>query len=287
LFTGIIKIITVRLPLFAYIFALILICALFFYFFPIAEMAMGVILIAETSALSSVVSFAQWLIADNTIVFTILSILAAPLPLAILGSLLFCGAFGSFASGMDKVSGFPVMAGMGFFGGYRKRFMHVFTLIYISLALLLLMAFVWIVAAIPLAIIRELELRSTLQSTVFNVTLAVTALVAYISLMFLRVYPVSMIPAMFSGSFRPLKDAVSFAGRGFFRVTRYFIVSDIVLVFLFSLYGFLNGPHYLLIINCLISAILVFFLLYSFFDAYARDGYGFDERDVTDGNYAD
>jgi hypothetical protein len=213
------------------------------------------------------------------IVYTFLFILAAPLPLAVIGALPVTGAIGSFAAGMGRVCGFPAKPGVGCMGGFAKRYARVLLLLYITFLCMLLMAFVWLIAAIPLAVINELAGRGILPQTVFYAALGVTALVFYAGLMFLRVFPVSFLPALCSGSYRPARAALSFAGRNFFCVAKFFLVADAILALVIFIALNSSNSLYALILNCLLSSALVFFFFYSVFDAYAADGYGFDEID--------
>ena len=281
--SGFIRLVLSRLGLFIYLLALIVAGALFLYIFPVTEIVSGVIALAESSALSSVVSFAQWIVAEDTVKYTVAFMLAAPLPLALLFSVLFAGALGSFAAGMERVREFPAKTDIRFSSGYKKRFLTVFILAAIVLAITFLLTLVWIIATIPLAIINALAERGALSEAVYNTALAVTALIAYVSLLFIRVYPASFLPALYSGSHRPCVAALSFAGRNFFKVARYFIITDVILVFLFSLYSFFGGALLVLMINCLVTAAMLFFLLYAAFDLYAADGYGYDEIDGETG----
>ena len=272
----------VRSALFLYLFALITGGALISHIVPIVGIVSGAIALSELNALSSVVSFAQWLIADNNIRYTFLFIIAAPAPVAILGASLFAGALGSFASGMETGCGFPAKTGMGIRNGYRKRFRHVLTLFYATSIVSLALIFTWIIAAIPLAVIRELESRGALQTVFYYITLAVTLLAFYLGSLFLRVYSLSFLPALYSGARKPVASAFSFASRGFFRVAGRYIIADIALASLISLYAYFGKPVYFLLLNCLVTTAFVFYLLYITFNTYADEGYGFDESDRDD-----
>ena len=268
-----------RSALFLFLFSLITAGALALHIFPIEEIILGLIALADSNALSSVVSFAQWIIADDIIKYTFIFIFAAPAPLALICSFLFTGAFGSFAKGMEKHCDFPANSRTGFWGGYHSRFMHVTALFFIELIILLLFVFVWTISAIPLAIINELVNRGTLQSFIFNALLAVTLLAAYAGMLFLRIYPMSFIPALFSGAHKPITSAFSFASRYFFRVARCFLIADAVLLLQSALYNYFNKAIHMLVVNCFISSIMIFFLFFIMFETYAEGGYGYDEYD--------
>ena len=281
-----VKLLIYRSILFLYLFILITAGALAFYIFPITEILSGLIALTDSNVLSSVVSFAQWLIADGVIQYTFMLILAAPAPIALVCSLLFAGAFGSFAKGMEKIRRFPAKPGMSFLSGYHNRFMQVFALFFIVLVLGLLMIFVWIISAIPLAVINELVSRGAMQQSVFYALLAVTALSIYAGMLFLRIYSMAFIPALYSKAHRPLGSAFSFAGRHFFRVAKYFLLTDIVLALQFAMYNYSDKSVFILLINCIISTALIFLLFLIIFDTYAAEGYGYDELDGYN-NYDD
>ena len=276
------RLIVARFTLYIYLFTLIAAGAMVFRFLSVYELVAGLIILSESSALSSVVSFAQWIIAVDNIRYTFLIIFAAPIPLALIMSLLFSGAIGSFASGMEANCDYPAKKGISFWRGYKKRFAHIFTLFYAALLIALLMIFVWIVAAIPLAIIKELEGRGALRAAVSNVTLAVTALAVYIGALFLRVYTFSFIPALYSRSRKALVSAFSFAGRNFFRAAKYIVITDVIMIFFASLYDYFDNHIYALLIFCMITTTMVFFLLYTIFYLFAGDGYGYDEIEEND-----
>ena len=278
-----IKIFVSRSGLFLYLFALITASSLAFQILPITDIISGLIVLADTNALSGIVSFAQWVIADGVLQYTIMIIFAVPVPLAIILSLLFAGAFGSFAKGMDRSCGFPAKANMGFWGGYRSRSIQVFLLFYAIIALILLFAFVWIISAIPLAVINELVSRGALQPGIFYALLSVTLMAVYIGLMFLRIYSMSFVPALFSGSRKPVFSAFSFASHSFFHISKYYIATDVLFILLSILYNYFEQSIYMLLFNCAITALLIFILFYMIFRVYAAKGYGYDELDGFDG----
>lgn len=265
--------------MFIYILLLTLCFSLSARFIPVSGALSGLAEITEQSALSNAVSFAQWLVAAENIAYTFGFILSAPVILACVCTLLFSGVFGSFAGVMEITAGFPAKEGAGFWGGYKKRFMAVFILFYIFFVVIFVLTLVWIIAAVPLAVIKELESRGAIQSAAYNVSLAVTLLVAYVGLHFLRIYQTSLIAALYSGSKKPVRAAFSFSGRNFFNVAKLFLATDIIIFFMLTLYGFLNGPVLLLAINCFIFTVVLYYLFFSVFDDYAADGYGYDEID--------
>jgi hypothetical protein len=265
--------------LFIYLLLLISAGALSLTFFPIVDLVAGLIRLSDQNALAGVVSFAQWILAGDTIKYTIALLFAAPLPISAVLSLLLSGAFGSFAAGMESACGFPAKAGASFPRGLQKRFFHVFLLFYATLTVLLLLTLVWVIAAIPLAVIGELTDRGVFTRAVLNVSVAITALVMYGGSLFLRVYFISFVPSLFSGSHRPVRAAFSFAGHNFFRVARHSVVADIVFIFFVSLYSYLGKAAYMLIVNGFVASFLIFYSLYAAFALYAADGYGFDEYD--------
>jgi len=273
------KLIFTRAALFIYLFVLVVAAALFLYYIPIADILAGLMALAESSVLTSIVSFAQWVTAGVNLRYTALFIVAAPLPFAIISSLLFSGALGSFASGMETALGFPAKYGMDFFSGFRRRFIHFLLLVYITVLIGLLLIFIWVVAAVPLAIIRELEIREMIRDVVLYATLAATALFAYICIIFLRVYSASFMPALYSGAYRPVAASFSFAGRNFFRVSRNYLLSDILLALHLALYYATGGNLYILIYISFVFTLLTFFGVFAVFDAFAADGYGFEEQD--------
>jgi len=274
----------IRSVLFIYLFALVTACAYIVNIVPIAEIVSGAISLSESSALSSVVSFAQWLMAENNIGYTFLFIFAAPVPFAIIGSLLFAGPLGAFASGMELNGDFPAMVGMGLRYGYGKRLRHVFILFYTSFVVLLALLFVWIIAAIPLAVIKELESRGALQTAVYYATLVVTLLAFYLSLLFLRIYSLSFLPAFYSGTRKAVRSAFSFAGRCFFRTAKFFVAADVTLVLFIVIYTYIDKPAYFFLLNCLLIAAIIFFLVYVLFDVYAAEGYGYAELESIPGD---
>jgi hypothetical protein len=261
----------------AYLFLLISAGAFLFYVFPVPEIFSGLMSLADSSALTSVVSFAQWILSGGIFKYTVLFIVMAPFPLSLLFSLLFAGAFGSFASGMEEAGGFPAKPGVGFFSGYGMLFMRVLPLFIVTFAVILSTALIWVIAAVPLAVIKALEERGAFSAVVFNVTLAVTALAAYAGLLFIRICPMAVITALYSGSYRPIRDSLSFLGHNFFKAAKYFLISDVVIFFLVSLYSFFNNSLYVLLINCFVISVLIFFLIFVIFDTYAAGGYGYDE----------
>ena len=183
---------------------------------------------------------------------------------------------------MELTAGFPAKEGMGFWRGYSKRFTRVFTLFYITFVVLFLTVFIWTVASIPLAIINELSLRGSIRAAVYYAALAVTALVAYSWTLFIRVYLMSFIPSFYSGSSRPLADSFSFSGRYFFGAAKFFVVADVLLFFFISLYSFMERALVMLVLNCAVTASLVFFLFFILYDMFAANGYGYDEYDDSD-----
>ena len=269
--------------LYVYLCALVCAGALTMYIFPVDEILSGLLSLVGLSAFSGVVSFAQWILAEDMIKYAFAFIFAAPVPLAALGSLLFAGALGSFAARAQRATDFPAAAGTGFLRGYQKRTAGVFILSYATLALVFLLAFVWVVAAIPLAIIYELSARGAAPAIVYYLTLAVTALVVYVGLLFLRTYPISFLPSLYSDSHKPVITAFSFAGHNFFRLALKFFVTDVIFACAIVFYYFLDKSFPLLVINCVVASALVFFLLFAAFDEYAADGYGFFEPDNQDG----
>ena len=274
------KFILYRLGLYIYLLALVAAGALTLYILPAAEILSGLTALTETTALASVVSIAQWILSDAIFKYAVLFIVTAPFPLSFLFSLLFSGAFGSFASGMEAAADFPAKPGIGFWSGYKLLFTRVLLTAFVSFVAALSMCLVWTITAVPLAIIKALEVRGALKPLVFNVTLAVTALAAYAGLLFLRAFPMAVIPSLYSRSDAPLRDAFSFAGHYFFRVSKYFIISDIIMFFLITLYVFFNNPIYLLIFNCVIFSALVFFLLFVMFDTFSSGRYGLENTDA-------
>ena len=148
------------------------------------------------------------------------------------------------------------------------------------------MLLVWVIGAIPLAIINELRGRGAIQASVYNVTLTLTMLVAYIGLLFIRIFPMAMIPAMYSGSQRPAPAAFSFAGRNFFKLAKFFLITDAIQFFMSSLYNSIGKSLIILFINSILTTTIIFFLFYVIFDTYAADGYGYDELDGYTGAYA-
>ena len=265
---GFFKLLINKPALFLYLFILVTAGALFQYIIPAGDILSGLFELAGASAHASVITVAQWITADDMLPYALMFAAAAPLPLAMLCSLLFSGAMGSFAAGMGRARGFPAPADMGVSGGYRSRFFHMFLLFYAALLALFLFAFVWAIAAVPLAIVMELKGRGAIRAAASNAAAAVTALVAYIGFLFLRIYPLSFLPAFYSDAPKPVKAALSMAGKKFFHIAKCFFVSDAVFASAMVLYSISGKPEILLFVNCLICALLVFFLVYAVFDAY-------------------
>ena len=306
---GFFKLVRVRLAIFLYLFALITAGAMLFMFIPVANIVTGLLNITGSNALAGIVSLAQWISDKGTIKYTLFFIAAAPFPLAIAATLLFAGALGSFAAGMQKCVGFPatrgadfpatrgadtpstrgsdtpskrgadfpVTHGAGFIFGYRKRLPQVFFLFYTAFLFALLLIFIWIIAATPLAIIGELVNQHLLQTIVYVVTLAVTVSIGYLGLLFIRVYPMSFAPAFFSSTQRPVRSALSFAGRNFFRISKFFLAADVIQVIIITICGYYSNKLSIIVLGCLASALIVYFLHYVVFNAYAADGYGYDD----------
>ncbi|MCL2058678.1 MAG: hypothetical protein FWH01_06415 [Oscillospiraceae bacterium] len=281
-----IKVLHVKSALYLYIFIIITAGALALHLFPVVEMVAGLIELADSNALTGVVSFAQWILADDVARYTFMLIIAVPAPLALVCTLLFAGTFGSFASGMETCCGYPAKAGIGLLGGYKKMFVQIFMLFFAVFVLLLLIIFVWIVSAVPLAVINELESRGLIQTAILNASLVLTILVVYLGLLYLRVYAMSFVPALYSNARKPLSSALAFAGRSFFRVAKYFFAADVVLVLIVSLYNYLDKAIYMLLANCLISSSLIFMLFYVMFNTYAAEGYGYDGYSDRYGGFA-
>ena len=260
-----------RFALLIYLFALIFSCALVFRILPVVEIISGLITLTKSSVLTGIVSFAQLIFADNNIKYALLFIVVAPVPLAFACSIFFTGPLGAFASGIGRVCGFPVKNGMGFWHAARKRFWQVFLLFFSLFLLLFALVFVWAVATIPLAVISELAGRGVLSNAVFYAAIAVTALVIYLGYMFLRVYIFSFIPVLFSDSNRAFRSSLSFSSRNFFSAARYFLISDVALIFLVSVNSYLDSPTYFLAICSFVSAALILLFLYAMFNLYAAD----------------
>ena len=286
-FTGrFIRLIQYKIRLILYLFFLTITCvSLLTIIVPAGDIVRGMIALADTNALSGVVSFAQWILAPEMLANTFIFIFTAPVPVALAYSLLLAGALGSFASGMEYACGFPAKAGMSIKTGYRTRFFPVMVLIYATLVIMLLAAVVWVIASAPLAVINELAGRGALSRVIYNATLAVTVFVIYIGSLFLRAVPLSFVPALYSGSRRPFAAALSFAGRNFFAVAKHMLVTDVLFIFILSLYNYFNKSAFVMTLGCMAAAILIFYLLFAAFDAYAADGYGFDEQDTNGTSY--
>ncbi|MDR3120669.1 MAG: hypothetical protein LBU58_04975, partial [Clostridiales bacterium] len=269
--------------LFLYMLVLVTALLLFFRFFPVSDIVMGLFSLSETSALSGLVAFAQWVSAPDMRLYTFLFIFAGALPLAMALALLFAGALGLFAGGMEFTAGFPARPGMGFLSGYRRCFMQLVALFYAAITGLLLMLLVWTIAVTPLAVIDELAGRGALSPVMRNFSIAVTALIVYVGFLFLRIFPLSCVPGLYSGAARPVRSAFSFAGRHFFGVARYFLLADVVMVCFAALYGLSRQNLILFFVNCAVAAATMLFLFFALFDSFAAKGYGFDGLDEAIG----
>jgi hypothetical protein len=248
--------------------------ALLVRFIPVVDIAMGFASLSNSSPLDSAVSLARWIAAPDTLLVSLLAMLGVSLFVAMLAALLFAGAIGAFARGVADVCGFQSDGGTGFWSGYQKRFMNVMALFFVTLSGLLLMAFIWLVASIPLAIVNEMSERGDLGRNVYNFVVIFTAFIVYSGLLIFRLYSLACLPTLFSGSEKPIRGAFSFAGRNFFAIARYFVAADVTQAFLFSLYGFFQKNIVLFYFNCAFTTAVVLFLAFIPFFFYTRDSVG-------------
>ncbi|MDR1060740.1 MAG: hypothetical protein LBL83_05940, partial [Clostridiales bacterium] len=253
-----------------YALAFVTALGLLFRFIPVVDMALGLASLSGASALDGVVSFARWIASPDIIGIALAAMLGASLFAAMIMALLFAGALGSFAKGMEAAAGFPAGERAGFWCGYQKRFTHIVALFFSAMAIFLLMAFVWLVSSIPLAIVNEMAVRGALGPAVYNFIIAFTVFVVYSGSLFLRLYFMACFPALFSRSKRPIRRAFSYAGRNFFSLARYFVVLDVAQIFLGSIYGFFGRNIALFSLNCVFAAASALFLLFAVFYRYAR-----------------
>jgi hypothetical protein len=268
---GLLRVIRRKPAVFLYILILTTALLLLGRLIPLGGMLSGLTTLADASFPDSVVAFAQWITVPDMLFYTVAALFAAALLLSMILSLFFSGALGAFADGMRRTDGFRAKSGMGFWGGY-KRFMNLATLLFVFLFAFLLLLFVWTVAATPLAIINRAVEVGALKNSVRNVTIAFTAFAAYFGLLFLRVYFFAFLPALYGRTGRPIRSALSYASGRFFRLAKFFFITDVVLIFLTSLYRFTGGALGVLFLNGLLMALSLLFLLFIVFRCDPENG---------------
>jgi len=258
--------------LFSYSLILTLAGAMFFRFVPVFGMVSGVVELSGTGYLGSLVALAEFVSAPDTRAATVMVLIATAFAIALLCALLFSGAIGSFARGMEQVGGFPAMQGMGFWGGYLRRFGPFLILFFVSFSAMLMLAFVWLVAVAPLAVVNEMAGQGALSPAVRNTVLVVTAFTVYVGFLLVRVFFLSLIPALCSDERHQILAGFAHGARHFFTMARFFWVADMFQILLFVVYNISGKSTALFYANSIVASFSVPFLVFVPFHYFALGG---------------
>ena len=229
----------------------------------------GLARLSGASPLDSVVSLAQLVLSPGVRMYALAGAGVAAAVFALALALAFAGALGAMARGAADVAGFPANPSMGVRAGYSQRFAPLAATLFFELAALIAMAFAWLVAAIPLAVVSKAAEYGVLGPIVMRLLAAITIFVVYAGLMLWRTLAIAFVAPLYADKNQAPKRTMAFCGARFFALARRFIATDILLVFFVSLHQFLGRGSVTLLAASACSALSLAYLAFSAFLEYA------------------
>ena len=272
---------------FAFIYVLTLTTLVFLFdrYNPLAEMLSGLIKITGADYIELLVSATQYLV-DKSVILPMLAVMTVlAVLLALVCAILFAGFLGSLARGTRICASFPAPENMGFWEGYKKRFLSLILLFAVSILSFELLLLVWVISAVPLAVVSRAVEIGVLSDTAMISTAAITLLVVYLGSVLLRVHSLACITTLYSQSKKPIRAGVRYANEKFWVFLRYFFLVDVALIFLLLLDNATQKSVVVLAVRCIVSSIMIFFILIAFFCRFSIRSD--DDRNRKDGGQSD
>ena len=247
----------------------------------------GLALLGGSSPLDSIVSVAQLAVSPGVRLYALAGACIAAAVSALVFALAFTGALGAMARGAADVAGFPCKPGMGAGAGYKHRYAPLAATLFFELLALILIAFLWLVAAIPLAVVNKAAEYGVLSHAALWLLAAITAFVLYAGLLAWRALAIALIPPIFSDRGLARRRALRFCGARFFSLVRRFVVADIMLAFFVSLHRFFgNAPASLLAVSAYASLSMAYLAFAAFMEYTAYQAHYADRPEGADGEMA-
>ena len=251
---------------------------------PLPETLSGIVNITNSDYMGLLISASQ-LITDVSVLAPVMAaMLALAVLLSLCGALLFTGLLGSVADGVRLCGEFQAVGLSGFTDGYKKKFFSVLILFAVTILSFEFLILVWIISAVPLAVIGKAAEIGVLDRVAYMATLIVTMSIVYFGAMFLRIYSFSCIPAIYSNYKKSIKSGFKCAGRFFKDFLGYFLFVDVIQLIMLLLYGVADNNTVIFVARCAITAFSMMFLLFVFFYYFNR-GYesgksGYNEETI-------
>jgi len=262
-----IKFVMIKPFIFIYILSLTIAVLFLERYNPLTELLSGLVSVTNTDPAALLISVTQFL-SDRTVVIQTMTIMVMAAVLASLaGAVMFSGFLGSFADGAKRCVEFPAAEKTGFLGGYKK-FFPMLALFAASVLLFELLMIVWLISAVPLAIVSKAVEIGVLGWYVLPLAFAITVIVVYCGAVFLRVYSLSFIPAFYSSYDKPVRTGFRMAGKCFWRFLRiYFLVDFISLLLIVADYAAQNNII-VFYVRCASSAVIIVYTLFIAFHSF-------------------